>query len=417
MDIENTVKELGIKAKKAALELGNTDIEKRNAGLENAKKMILAAKKELISINKEDLENALKTNLTSAMIDRITLNDERIEGIALSLDEIIKLDNPIGKIISEWKRPNGLIFQKITVPIGVIGIIYESRPNVTVDASAISIKSGNVVILRGGKDCFHTSLKLYQILDQAFNLAKLPKNIVQMVPIIDREAVDSMLKLDSFIDIIIPRGGKGLIKNIKEKSSIPVIKHLDGICHIYVDHEADLSIAKKVVLNSKMRRPGICGAAETLLIDKKISNKVMTILNELKKANCEIRGDEYIKSLDKKFLLATKEDWGTEYLDKIISVKLVDGVKDAIDHINKYSSGHTESIITQNNQTFQNFYSHIDSAIILQNASTQFADGGEFGFGAEIGISTDKLHVRGPVGSEHLTSFKYVVRGNGQVRP
>ena len=302
------------------------------------------------------------------------------------------------------------------MPIGVIGIIYESRPNVTVDASAIAIKAGNAVILRGGKDSFHSSQKLNEIINNAFSKAGLPTNTVQMVPTPDRDAVDKMLQLDSYIDVIIPSGGKSLIQNVKEKSSIPVIKHLDGICHIYVDKDADLSIAKKVIFNSKMRRPEICGATETLLIDKAISKNAIDLLTNLMEAKCEIRGDTYIQSLDKNFKHANEEDWKTEYLDKIISVKIVDGINAAVKHINNFSSGHTESIITENHQTFQTFYNNINSAIILQNASTQFADGGEFGFGAEIGISTDKLHVRGPVGSEHLTSFKYVVYGNGQVR-
>jgi len=329
----------------------------------------------------------------------------------------MKLKDPVGIVLSEWKRPNGLHIKKISVPIGVIGIIYESRPNVTIDASAIAVKAGNSVILRCGKDSFYSSQKLCIIINNAFSKAGLPDNTVQMVPVPERSAVDEMLKLDSYIDVIIPRGGKGLIKNIKEKSLIPVIKHLDGICHVYVDKDADFSIAESVVFNSKMRRPGICGAAETLLIDKAASEKTMGILKKLVEEKCEIRGDAFIQSLDNNFKMASEEDWGAEYLDKIISVKIVDGVKDAIEHINNFSSGHTESIITENAETFQTFYKNINSAIILQNASTQFADGGEFGFGAEIGISTDKLHVRGPVGSEHLTSFKYVVHGNGQVRP
>jgi glutamate-5-semialdehyde dehydrogenase len=319
-------------------------------------------------------------------------------------------------VISEWSRPNGLHIKKISVPIGVIGIIFESRPNVTVDASTITIKSGNSVILRGGKDSFRTSMKLFNIVNEGFVQSGIPENTIQMIPTSDRLAVDEMLKLDQYIDIIIPRGGKDLIKRVKEKSSIPTIKHLNGICHVYVDEDANLEIAKKVVFNSKMRRPGICGAIETLLIDKKLSNQVLTILNDLKNANCEIRGDQFINQLDNSFKLASEKDWDTEYLDKIISVKIVDGVLEAINHINKHSSNHTESIITENIKTFQTFYKNIDSAIILHNASTQFADGGEFGFGAEIGISTDKLHVRGPVGAQHLTSYKYVVQGNGQIR-
>jgi len=417
MNSVKIIQDLGTKAKSASILLANISTEKKNLALNNLKFDLNTNSEKLIEVNKMDLDNAVKTNLSSALIDRLTLNKDRIEGMITSLDEIIKLDDPVGKVLSEWQRPNGLRIQKISVPIGVIGIIYESRPNVTVDASAIAIKAGNVVILRGGKDSFYSSQKLNEIINESFSKSKLPENVVQMVPVPDRTAVDEMLKLDSFIDVIIPRGGKSLIRNIKEKSTIPVIKHLDGICHVYVDKDAEINIAKSVIFNSKMRRPGICGAAETLLIDKAISKKSMILLQELTASHCEIRGDNFIQSLDKKFKQATTEDWKTEYLDKIISVKIVDGVKEAIQHINKFSSGHTESIITENAETFKEFYNNINSAIILQNASTQFADGGEFGFGAEIGISTDKLHVRGPVGSEHLTSFKYVVHGSGQVRP
>jgi len=411
------IKDIGVQAKKAAFHLANADNEIKNEALNKLKKEIKSSSDELIEINKKDIKQAHNMQLSTAMIDRLTLNKDRIDSMALGLDEIINLKDPVGKILSEWERPNGLKIKKISVPLGVIGIIYESRPNVTVDASAIAIKAGNAVILRGGKDSFHTSHKLSKLINDAFNNAGLPINSVQMIPFPEREAVDEMLKLDSYIDIIIPRGGKGLINNIKSKSKIPVIKHLDGICHVYVDKDANIDIAKKVLLNSKMRRPGICGAAETLLIDNNISNKTVELLKGLIDSQCEIRGDSYVQSLNNNFKKATEEDWATEYLDKIISVKIVDGVDEAIKHINNFSSGHTESIITNNSNTFKNFSDNINSAIILQNASTQFADGGEFGFGAEIGISTDKLHVRGPVGSEHLTSFKYVIYGNGQVRP
>ena len=411
------IKQLGINAKKASAKLANINNKQKNIALNNLKTNIENFSSKLIQINKKDIDYAHSIKLSSAIIDRITLNNDRINGMITSLEQIINLKDPVGIILSEWHRPNGLHIKKITVPIGVIGIIYESRPNVTVDASAISIKAGNAVILRGGKNCFYSSQKLNEIVNKSFSDAGLPENAVQMVPIPERSAVDEMLKLDSYIDVIIPRGGKSLIQNVKEKTSIPVIKHLDGICHVYVDRDADINIAKKVIFNSKMRRPGICGAAETLLIDKAISKNTMILLADLVNSKCEIRGDSFIQSLDKKFKQATIEDWKTEYLDKIISVKIVDGVEDAIKHINNFSSGHTESIITDNEKTVKSFYDNIDSGIILQNASTQFADGGEFGFGAEIGISTDKLHVRGPVGSEHLTSFKYIVHGNGQVRP
>ena len=407
---------MGKKAKKAANLLANISDNKKNEALEELKKNLDKSKSQLIEVNKKDIKNALNINLSSVMIDRLKLTSERIEKMILSLDDIIKLQDPIGKILSEWERPNGLNIKKISVPLGVIGIIYESRPNVTVDASAIATKSGNAIILRGGKDSYYSSHKLKDIINISFLNAGLPNNVVQMVSSPDRNAVDEMLKLDEYIDVIIPRGGKGLIKNIKDKSSIPVIKHLDGICHVFVEKNADLKKAKEIIFNSKMRQPGICGACETLLIDQTLSNQVLEIIQDLIDAKCEIRGDKFISQLHPNFKEATEEDWSTEYLDKIISIKMVNGTQQAINHINKFSSGHTESIITENKDIFEMFYKQINSAIILQNASTQFADGGEFGFGAEIGISTDKLHVRGPVGAEHLTSFKYVIRGNGQVR-
>ena len=413
---KESIEELGLKAKKAAILLAGTSNNKKNVALKILQKNLKIFKNELIEINRKDIENAYITNLSSAMIDRLTLTDKRIDDMIASLGEIMKLKDPVSNILSEWKRPNGLHIQKISVPLGVIGIIYESRPNVTVDASAIAIKAGNAVILRGGKDSYYSSHKLKDIINISFLKAGLPENAVQMISSPERSAVDQMLKLDKYIDVIIPRGGKSLIKNIKEKSSIPVIKHLDGICHVFVEKNADLAKAKKIIYNSKMRRTGICGASETLLIDKSLSKNALNLIQELVDAKCEIRGDNFISKLNPNFKKATEDDWSTEYLDKIISIKLVDGVQEAINHINQYSSGHTESIITENSKIFEMFYKQINSAIILQNASTQFADGGEFGFGAEIGISTDKLHVRGPVGAEHLTSFKYVIRGNGQVR-
>ena len=417
MNSVGIIKQIGINAKKAAAELANINNKQKNIALGILKEDLKHFSSEIIKINIKDIENAHTMKLSSSMIDRLTLNEDRINSMINSLDNIINLKDPIGIILSEWNRPNGLHIQKVSVPLGVIGIIYESRPNVTVDASAIAIKASNSVILKGGNDSFYSSQKLNEIINKSFTKADMPANSVQMLPTLDRAAVDEMIRLDSYIDVIIPRGGKGLIQNIKKNSSIPIIKHLDGICHVFVDKDANISTAKEVIFNSKMRRPGICGAAETLLIDKAISKNSTTLLTNLVDAECEIRGDSFIQSLNNKFKKALEKDWETEYLDKIISVKIVDGVNEAIDHINKYSSGHTESIITENPKTFEQFHKNINSAIIFQNASTQFADGGEFGFGAEIGISTDKLHVRGPVGSEHLTSFKYIVHGNGQVRP
>jgi glutamate-5-semialdehyde dehydrogenase len=416
-ELKENIRNLGIKAKKAANLLANISESKKNKAIEELAKNLNSFQNELIEINHKDIENASNINLSSEKIERLTLTPEILQGMISGLNEIIKLKDPVGNIISEWVRPNGLNIKKISVPLGVIGMIYESRPNVTVDASAIAIKAGNSIILRGGKDSYHSSNKLNEIINLSFLKAGLPKNVVQMISSPDRLAVDEMLQLDEFIDVIIPRGGKELIKKIKEKSAIPVIKHLDGICHVFVEKSADLKKAKEIIFNSKMRRPSICGASETLLIDKPLSSKVLDLIQSLVDSKCEIRGDKFISQLNPKFKKATEQDWGTEYLDKIISIKIVDGTQEAIDHINKYSSGHTESIVTENEEIFKMFYKQIDSAIILQNASTQFADGGEFGFGAEIGISTDKLHVRGPVGAQHLTSFKYVIFGNGQVRP
>ena len=417
MNEKEKILNLAIKAKKSSTLLPLLSSEKKNYALELLKKNLDVFIDEIITENVKDIKNAHKNNLSSALIDRLTLTKDRIKEIIKSLDEIIKLDDPIGNIISEWKRPNGLHIQKISTPIGVIGFIYESRPNVTIDASAIAIKSSNAIILRGGKDSFNSSQKLNEIINLSFSEAGLPENSVQMVNSIDRSAVDEMIQLNKYIDVIIPRGGKGLISKINEKSSIPVIKHLDGICHIFVEKKEDLKKAKEIIFNSKMRRPGICGAVESLLIDSSLSEHIEYLLKPLIEANCEIRVDKYINDIFPSFKQATEDDWSTEYLEKIISVKLVNNLQDAINHINHYSSGHTESIITEDNEAFINFYQQINSGIILQNASTQFADGGEFGFGAEIGISTDKLHVRGPVGAEHLTSFKYVIKGNGQVRP
>ena len=417
MNIESSIIELGKKAKAASLEMKLCDTNQKNKALSKLIENLDKNRNEILNSNKIDLENARKKSLSNPLVNRLTLSDNSINGLIESIKDIITIPDPIGITLEEWERPNGLKFRKISTPLGVLGVIYESRPNVTVDASCLSIKSGNSIILRGGSDSFYTSKELVKNIIVAFKEVGLPSNCVQMIDTPEREAVDYLLQMRDYVDVIIPRGGKGLIEKINASSKIPVIKHLDGICHVYVDEEADINIAERVVFNSKMRRPEICGAAETLLIDEKIKDQALKILKPLKDVNCEIRGDKFIKSLDNDFKLANEEDWSMEYLNKIFSVKIVSGVEGAINHINKYSSGHTESIITENEKTFEKFYNQIDSAIILKNASTQFADGGEFGFGAEIGISTDKIHVRGPVGTKHLTTFKYVVNGNGQERP
>ena len=416
MNIQNKVIEIGKNAKIASHSLRAVSHEVRNNALQKLIMNIKKSSSDILSSNKIDIENAHKISLSAPLINRLTMTEKSIDGLIKSIEAIIQLPDPINKVLDEWTQPNGLIFKKISIPIGVLGVIYESRPNVTVDAACIAVKSGNCLILRGGKDSFNTSNTLVKIISETFEENGLPESSIQMIPFVDREGVDRLIQMNDYVDVIIPRGGKNLIEKINSKSSIPVIKHLDGICHVFIDKEADIEKAKKIILNSKMRRPEICGATETLLIDKKIKQSTTNILESLVQSGCEIRGDEYIKSLNDDFKIATEDDWGTEYLDKILSVKLVEDIKGAINHINKYSSGHTEAIVTENEETFKMFYNNIDSAIILKNASTQFADGGEFGFGAEIGISTDKLHVRGPVGPQHLTSFKYIVHGNGHER-
>jgi len=417
MSILQTINELGKKAKNASIRLRILQREKKKIAYEHLEKNIKDKASEILIANKLDIENAISNNLSKPLINRLKVTDETISGIIKSIIEIKKQPDPIGEILENWEQPNGLKFSKISVPLGVLAVIYESRPNVTIDASCLALKSNNALILRGGSDSFHTSKQLVNIITESFNEAGLPNDIIQMIPTTNREAVDHLLAMNNYVNVIIPRGGKSLIKKINEKSKIPVIKHLEGLCHVYVDKEANLETAKNVILNSKLRRPEICGAAETLLIDTALKDKALELIQPLYEAGCKIKGDDFIKSLNKNFELANSEDWSTEYLDKIISIKIVDGVGGAIDHINNFSSNHTESIITENEQTFSNFYNNIDSAIILKNASTQFADGGEFGFGAEIGISTDKLHVRGPVGAKHLTTFKYIVHGSGQSRP
>ena len=417
MSILETINELGKKAKDASIKIRVLEKEKKKVAYELLEKNIKDKASIILSSNKLDIENAISNNLSKPLINRLKVTDESISGIIKSITEIKNQPDPIGTILENWEQPNGLKFSKISVPLGVLGVIYESRPNVTVDASCLALKSNNALILRGGSDSYHTSKELVNIITDSFKDAELPENIIQMIPTTDREAVDHLLAMKDYVNVIIPRGGGSLIKKINEKSKIPVIKHLEGLCHVYVDKEADIEIAKNIIFNSKLRRPEICGAAETLLIDSSLKDKAFELIEPIYKAGCKIKGDDFIVTLDNSFEIANDEDWSTEYLDKIISVKIVDGVGGATDHINRYSSNHTESIITENEQTFMNFYNNIDSAIILKNASTQFADGGEFGFGAEIGISTDKLHVRGPVGAKHLTTFKYIVHGNGQARP
>ncbi|WP_281501509.1 glutamate-5-semialdehyde dehydrogenase [Kordiimonas laminariae] len=407
---------MGERARKAASVLAQAPTEQKNKALQMAADSLRANKSRLLAANTKDIIYGEEKSLTDAMIDRLKLDDTRIEAIAASLEEIIKLDDPVGDVMAQWDQPSGLNISRVRVPLGVIGVIYESRPNVTADAGALCLKAGNAVILRGGSESFHSSTLIHECLVEGLEGAGLPADSIQLVPTRDRCAVGMMLKMTGVIDIIVPRGGRSLVERVQNESRVPVFAHLEGICHVYVDADADIEKAKDVALNAKMRRTGICGAMETLLIDRKIADRALEIIEPIAALGCEIRGDETIAALDASYKLATDEDWDTEYLEPILSVKFVDGVADAIGHISVHSSGHTESIITENSEAAEKFLKCVDSAIVMHNASTQFADGGEFGMGAEIGIATGRIHARGPVGLEQLTSFKYQVRGTGQTR-
>jgi len=374
---------------------------------------------DILGANARDLAAAHARGLKGALMDRLKLDPDRIEAMARGVEAIVALEDPIGTVVSEWTRPNGLRIQRVRVPLGVIGIIYESRPNVTADAGALCLKSGNAAILRPGSESVESSAAIHACLEVGLVAARLPVGCIQRIPTTDREAVRHLLaEMTDYIDVIVPRGGKGLIERVQREARVPVIGHLDGNCHVYVDRDAELMMARDIVLNAKLRRTGICGSAETLLVDRAaLVTHLPTILQALLAAGCEVRGDVECQALDARVIPATEDDWYTEYLDAIIAVKVVDGVDDAAAHIAKYGSAHTESIVTANDATAERFLARVDSAIVLHNASTQFADGGEFGMGAEIGISTDRFHARGPVGVEQLTSYKYVVRGSGQLRP
>ncbi len=365
------------------------------------------------------MQAAEARGLSSAMLDRLMLDDVRIEAMATGLEAISELPDPVGKILAEWERPNGLVIQRIAVPLGVIGIIYESRPNVTADAAALCLKSGNAVILRGGSESFNSSYAIYECMREGLAITGINTDGIQMVPTRDRDAVGFLLSsMAEWVDVVVPRGGRNLIKRVQEEARVPVIGHLEGICHVYLHASADASIARDVVLNAKMRRTGICGAAETVLVDAAVAEQLLPdVCKALIDAGCEIRGDQAVLKIVAEAIPATAEDWSTEYLDAIVSIRIVEGIDAAINHIATYGSGHTESIIASYAGAADEFLRTVDSAIVLHNASTQFADGGEFGMGAEIGIATGRVHARGPVGAEQLTSYKYVVRGTGQVRP
>ena len=411
------VKFINKQSKEAFQTISGSSSSDRNLAILNTSNIIRKNQDKILKANDIDIKNAKQKNLSAAFIDRLILNETRINQIINGLKEISCMNDPIGRELSRWKQPNGLDISRVSVPLGVIGIIYESRPNVTIDAGSLCIKAGNTVILRGGSDSINTSKILAQCLREGLTSAKLPANAVQMIENTDREAVTAMLRSAGEIDVIIPRGGKSLVEKVQQEAKVPVFAHLEGICHLYVDKDANIDKAKKLILNSKMRRTGICGALETLLVDKEISEQVIPIfIRELVQAGCKLKGDEEVLKIDKSIELALEKDWKTEYLEAILSIKIVDGVNGAITHINKYSSNHTESIVTENNNTAELFLARIDSAIVMHNTSTQFADGGEFGMGAEIGISTGRIHARGPVGANQLTSFKYIVRGKEQVR-
>jgi glutamate-5-semialdehyde dehydrogenase len=404
-------------ASRAALALSSG--EQRNQALLAAACYIRSRVSRILSANSLDMEAARARGLSPAMLDRLQLNEKRAEAMAAGIEQIAALPDPIGAVSAQWARPNGLVIQRVRVPLGVIGIIYESRPNVTADAGALCLKSANPVILRGGSESRLSSAAIHECLVAGLKDAGLPMGAIQLVPTTDRAAVGMMLAgLDNQINVIVPRGGRSLVERVQKEARVPVIGHLEGLCHVYVDRDADPDMARAIVVNAKLRRTGICGSAETLLVDRACAASMLPmLLAALAEGGCELRGDAATQAVDVRVKPATEQDWRTEYLDAIISVRVVDGVEEAILHIATYGSAHTDSIVTGNATTAEKFLREVDSAIVLHNASTQFADGGEFGMGAEIGISTDRFHARGPVGVEQLTSYKYVVRGSGQVRP
>ncbi|MFN3077197.1 MAG: glutamate-5-semialdehyde dehydrogenase [Alphaproteobacteria bacterium] len=417
LDVEASLDRIGRQARAAALVLGRTSTEARNQALRIAAEAIRERGGIIEAANQQDMAGGRSHGLGQAMLDRLLLNGSRIEAMARGLEDIAGLPDPVGTVLAEWTRPNGLVISRVRVPLGVIGIIYESRPNVTADAGGLCLKSGNAAILRGGSESFHSSRAIMDCLAIGLERAGLPAAALQMVPTTDRAAVGKMLTMSGVIDVIVPRGGRSLVERVTAESRVPLFQHLEGICHTYVHAAADPAKARALVVNAKMRRTGICGATETLLVDEAVAPDLLPLLlQDLMAAGCEIRGDAPTQALDPRVIPASDADWKTEYLDAILSVRVVSGLDQAIDHINTNGSSHTDAIVTEDTVAAERFLSEVDSAITLHNASTQFADGGEFGMGAEIGISTGKLHARGPVGVEQLTSFKYKVRGNGQCR-
>jgi glutamate-5-semialdehyde dehydrogenase len=416
-DITALMDSLGRAAVGAAQALARASTATKNAALAAAAAEIRKQRTAILEANRSDLQAAAQRALSDAMMDRLALDEKRVAGMATGIEDVAALTDPVGGVIASWTRPNGLRIERVRVPLGVIGIVYESRPNVTADAGALCLKSGNAVILRGGSESANSSRAIHACLVAGLRAAGLPETAIQIVPTTDRAAVGHMLSgMMDFIDVVVPRGGRSLVERVQREARVPVIGHLEGNCHVYVDRAADAAMAREIVLNAKLRRTGVCGAAETVLFDRGWSG-AESVVRALLDAGCEVRGDEAVQRLDKRVTVASEQDWYTEYLDKIIAARVVDGVDAAVEHIARYGSAHTESIVTGNAATAERFLANVDSAIVLHNASTQFADGSEFGMGAEIGISTDKFHARGPVGVEQLTSYKYIVRGAGQVRP
>jgi glutamate-5-semialdehyde dehydrogenase len=418
-DTAKLMRSIGEAAKAASRRLAIATADEKNAALIAAAKALRAATPEILSANAKDIAAAKAAGRPAAFVDRLMLDEKRIAGIATGLEEIAALADPVGTVLAEWTRPNGLKFQRVRVPLGTIGIIYESRPNVTADAGGLSLKAGNAAILRGGSESHHSSVAIHACLVEGLRAAGLPETAIQLIPTTDRAAVGEMLRgLNGAIDVIVPRGGKSLVQRVQEEARVPVFAHLEGICHTYVDQGANMDIAVPLVVNAKMRRTGICGATECLLVDTNARQDFLRpLVRALLDAGCEVRGDAATEKVDPRVKPAAPDDYGKEFLDAIIAIKTVDGVDGAIEHIARYGSQHTDAIITECEATAERFLNRVDSAIVLVNASTQFADGGEFGFGGEIGIATGKMHARGPVGVEQLTSFKYKVRGNGQIRP
>jgi glutamate-5-semialdehyde dehydrogenase len=417
--LEATMRGMGRTSRQAARALALASAAQKNRALAAMAKAVRGSRAAIISANRDDLAEAKAAGATPAALDRLMLDDARIEAMAAGLDVIRKLKDPVGTVMASWRRPNGMRIERVRVPLGVIGVIYESRPNVTADAGALCLKAGNAVILRGGSESFRSSQAIHAALVAGLREAGLPAAAIALVPTRDRAAVGMMLAgLDGAIDVIVPRGGKNLVARVQMEARVPVFAHLEGVCHVYVDGKAKLPMAKSIVLNAKMRRTGVCGAAETLLVDRAAAPKMLkALVTMLIDAGCEIRGDAAVQAVDSRVKPASEADWSTEYLDAILTAGVVDGVDAAIAHIERYGSHHTDAIVTADKKAAEKFLREVDSAIVLHNASTQFADGGEFGFGAEIGIATGRLHARGPVGVEQLTSFKYRIRGSGQTRP